>query len=462
MTTAVVVGSGPNGLAAAITLARAGVDVTVVEGHDSIGGGTRTEELTLPGLQHDVCSAFHPLGIGSPFMRSVDLAGHGVEWAFPEYELAHPLDGGRAGILARSPHDTATLVGDPAWAKIFGRLAFDDIAPDVLGPVIHVPERPIKFARFGLPGLLPATVFAKRFETPEAQALFAGCAAHAFRPLGAPLTSTFGMLLVASGHAFGWPVPVGGSRALSDAMASILTSLGGRIETGRTVTELPDADIVMLNVAPGAAAEIIGDRLPRRVRRAYRRFRHGPSAFKLDFAVQGPIPWANGAVGRAGTVHVGGTVAEIAAAEKDCARGRMPEQPFILVGQQYVADPTRSVGDTHPVWAYAHVPHGYSGDATEAILRQIERFAPGFRDTILDTATMTPAQLETYNPNYVGGDIGTGAHSISQLVFRPRMTTDPYSTGVPGVYLCSAATPPGGGVHGMCGLHAAESALRGL
>jgi len=459
MSTAVVVGSGPNGLAAAITLARAGADVTVLEAMDTIGGGTRTQELTLPGLLHDVCSAVHPLGVGSPFMRSLGLEDHGVTWRYPAVELAHPLDDRRAGVLLRSVGETATGLGEPAWAKVFGALHFDDVAADVLRPVLHLPERPVKLARFGAVGLLPATTFARRFRTEEARALFAGCASHAFRPLSAPLTTSFGLMLAASGHAFGWPVPEGGSSAITSAMASVLLSLGGRIETGVRVTELPQADLVMLDVAPSAAVSIVGDRLPPRVRRAYQRYRHGPAAFKVDLAVAGGVPWGNDAARRAGTVHVGGTLDEVADAERAVSRGRMPERPFVLVAQQYLADPMRSVGDTHPVWAYAHVPNGFTGDATEHVVRQIERFAPGFRERVLATVVKGPAELAAYNPNYVGGDIATGAHTLRQVVFRPRMGLDPYATGVPGVFLCSAATPPGGGVHGMCGHNAAEAAL---
>ncbi len=462
MTTAVVVGSGPNGLAAAITLARAGVEVTVLEARDTIGGGTRTQELTLPGLKHDVCSAVHPLGIGSPFMQSLDLEKHGVTWCWAENDLAHPLDGGRAGALRRSVQETAAGLGEPAWAKVFGRLHFEDVAADVLRPLLHVPDRPVKLAAFGAMGLLPAATFARRFRTDEARALFAGCSAHSFRPLTAPLTTSFGLMLAASGHAFGWPVPQGGSAAITDAMAVVLRGLGGHIETGVKVTEPPEADVVMLDVAPTQAVTILGDRLPSRVRRAYTRFRHGPAAFKVDFAVEGGIPWTNPACSVAGTVHLGGTVDQIAAAEREAICGRLPDQPFVLLAQQHLADPTRSVGDVHPVWAYAHVPHGFTGDATEHVVRQVERFAPGFRDRVVASVSMGPADLEAYNPNYVGGDIATGAHTLRQMVFRPRVAADPYATGVPGVYLCSAATPPGGGVHGMCGHNAAEAALRHL
>jgi phytoene dehydrogenase-like protein len=459
MSTAVVVGSGPNGLAAAITLARGGLEVTVLEGRETIGGGTRTAELTLPGLLHDVCSAVHPLGIGSPFMRSLALEEHGVTWRFPSVELAHPLDGGRAGALLRSVDDTASGLDEPAWSKVFGALRFDDVAADVLQPVLHVPRHPVNLAKFGVVSLLPASTFARRFRSEAAQALFAGCASHAFRPLSAPLTTSFGLMLVASGHAFGWPVPEGGSTAISAGMASVLRELGGRIETGVQVTELPQADVVMLDVAPDAAVSMIGDRLPPRVRRAYQRFRHGPAAFKVDFAVAEGVPWANESARRAGTVHVGGTLEEVSHAEAEVNRGRMPERPFVLVAQQYLADPTRSVGDTHPVWSYAHVPNGFTGDATDHVVRQIERFAPGFRERVLATAVTRPADLAAYNPNFVGGDIATGAHTMRQVLFRPRLSLDPYATGVPGVYLCSAATPPGGGVHGMCGHNAAEAAL---
>lgn len=467
MTRATVVGSGPNGLAAAVTLARAGVEVTVLEAADTIGGGTRTSELTLPGLLHDHCSAFHPMGVGSPFMQAAGLEEHGVVWRWPEVDLAHPLDGGRAGAMTRSLEETAELLGRDgrAWTRLFGRLSgdFDDLAGDLMKPLVHVPGHPIKLAGFGFRALQSASMIAHRWKTAEARGLFGGVAAHGFTPLSHPTSSAIGLMLIAVGHRYGWPVAEGGSASISRAMAEIVLEHGGRIETGVTVTsldELDSPDVTLLDLAPGGVASVLGDRLPGRVRRAYGRYRHGPGAFKLDLAVHGGIPWTNEHCRKAGTVHVGGTFEEVAAAERDVNRGIMPERPFILVGQQYLADPTRSTGDLHPVWAYAHVPHGYTGDATEAVLAQLERFAPGVRERIAATTVTSPADFAAGNANYVGGDVITGANTPLQVAFRPRIAPNPYATGVPGVYICSAATPPGAGVHGMCGQNAAQSALR--
>jgi phytoene dehydrogenase-like protein len=469
VTTATVVGSGPNGLAAAVALARAGLQVTVLEAADTIGGGTRTSELTVPGLLHDHCSAVHPLGVGSPFFGQLDLARHGLEWCWPEIDLAHPLDGGRAGVLVRSMDETADgLAGDgPAWRSLFDPISrhFDDLTGEILRPITHLPRHPISLARFGPLALQSASFIARRWHTDEARALFAGLAAHSFRPLTSPTTASIGLVLGASAHRYGWPVARGGSRAITDALAAELARLGGRIETGRTVAglaELGRPDVVMLDISPRSAAALAGAELPPRIRMAYRRYRHGPAAFKVDLAVEGGLPWTNDACRRAGTVHVGGRFEEIAAAEQAAVAGRMPERPFVLVAQQYLADPTRSNGDVHPIWAYAHVPHGYDGDATEAVLSQLERFAPGTRDRVVAQRSTGPAELEQGNANYVGGDIATGANDPLQVMFRPRVSPDPYRTGIPGVYLCSAATPPGAGVHGMCGSNAAATALKHL
>ncbi|MPY82991.1 MAG: NAD(P)-binding protein [Actinophytocola sp.] len=467
MTSAIVVGAGPNGLAAAVTLAQAGVGVTVLEAADEIGGGTRSSELTVPGVLHDHCSAVHPMGIGSPFMRSLDLERHGVSWCWPEVDLAHPLDGGGAGVMVRSIGDTAEGLGSDGrqWRRLFGPLAegFDDLAEDLLRPVAHLPKHPLRLARFGPRALLPATMLARRWRTAEAKALFAGVAAHVYHPLTAPTTAALGTMMIASGHRFGWPVARGGSRTITAALAAIVEAHGGKIETGvrvRSLDELPPADVMMLDLTPGAAADLLGDRLPGRVRRAYRRFRPAPGAFKVDLAVEGGIPWRNEACRKAGTLHLGGTIDEVVHAEREIHFGRMPDRPFVLVAQQYLADPSRSAGDVHPIWAYAHVPHGYTGDATEAIIDQIERFAPGVRDRIVGRFVRSTADMAAYNPNYVGGDIITGANTPLQMVMRPRVALDPYYTGVSGVFICSAATPPGAGVHGMGGHNAARSALR--
>jgi phytoene dehydrogenase-like protein len=469
VTSGVVVGSGPNGLAAAVALGRAGVQVTVLEARDTIGGGTRTEELTVPGLLHDVCSAVHPLGVGSPFLQSLDLGRHGLQWCWPEIDLAHALDGGRAGVLQRSIDDTVSGLGDdgPAWRRQFATMAerFDELGTDILRPIAHLPRHPLLLARFGLPALAPASWVVRRWHSDEARALFGGMAAHAFRPLTSPTSASVGLALGLSAHRYGWPVARGGSRSITDALAAELHELGGRIETGRRVTslhEVDDADVVMLDLSPTGVLALAGDRLPARVGRAYRRYRYGPSVFKVDLAVEGGVPWTNEACRRAGTVHLGGPFEQVAAAERDVCAGRMPERPFVLVAQQYLADPSRSVGDVHPIWSYAHVPNGYPGDATEAVLAQLERFAPGVRERIVAQSVRGPAGYEAYNANFVGGDISTGANDPVQVLLRPRVAVDPYRTGIPGVYICSAATPPGGGVHGMCGANAAASALRHL
>jgi phytoene dehydrogenase-like protein len=469
MSRAVVVGSGPNGLAAALTLAAEGVAVHVLEAADVVGGGTRSSELTLPGLIHDECSAAHPLAVDTPFSRRFDLAAHGLNWRWPAVQYAHPLDGGAGAAVWRSVERTAAGLGGDGkrWRALFGPLAerFDDIAADFMQPMLHVPKHPLALARFGAFSGLPAALLARWWSTPEARALFAGVAAHALRPLGAPMSSAIGVALGTAAHRYGWPVAEGGSAAITDAMASLLEELGGTIETGvrvNSLDELGSPDIVMLDVAPAAAARIAGARMPRRVARALTRYRHGPAVFKVDFAIEQGVPWTHDDSHRAGTVHVGGSYREIAAAERLVSRGRMPERPFVLVCQQYLADPTRSSRDVHPLYAYAHVPAGFTGDATAQLEAQVERFAPGFRDRILARHVRSVAQMEAHNVNYVGGDVVTGSNDARQLIFRPRMAVDPYSTGIPGVFLCSAATPPGAGAHGMCGWNAAHAALRQL
>ena len=472
MTRAVVVGSGPNGLAAALTLADQGIEVTVLEAADTVGGGTRSRELTLPGLVHDECSGFHPLAVDNAFTRRFDLAAQGLRWRWAEVEYSHPLDHGRGAAAWRSVERTAAALGpdERAWLQVFGSVSrhFDRVAEDFLRPVLHVPTHPVALASFGARAVAPATVLARRFATPEARALFAGAAAHAMRPLTAPLTSAIGLALGASAHRYGWPVAEGGSGSISRAVVGLLTQLGGRVETGVEVTSLDqvgDADVVLLDLAPAAAARVIGDRLPARVRRSYERYQHGPGAFKLDLAVEGGVPWLHAASRGAGTVHVGGTLAEVAHAEREVDRGRMPARPFVLVGQQHVADPGRSRDGVHPIYAYAHVPAGWDGDpsvAREALLGQLERFAPGLRDRVVAEHVTTPRDWERLDANFVGGDVITGANTVRQLLLRPRPALDPYATGVDGVYLCSAATPPGAGAHGMCGWNAARSALRRL
>jgi phytoene dehydrogenase-like protein len=466
MSEAIVVGAGPNGLACAAALARAGVAVTVIEAATTIGGGARSAELTLPGLVHDECSGFHPMAVGSPAYAGLER--HGLEWLWAEVDLAHPLDGGGAAML-RSIEATAAGLGaaGPAWHRLFGPAArgYDALAEDIYRPILHLPRHPLKLARFGVAALAPATLLARRLGTAEARALFVGAAAHSFAPLSTPLSAAVGVALVASGHRNGWPVARGGSQAIATALAAAIEEGGGRIESGRPVRsldELPAADAVVLDLAPAAVLELAGGRMPARIARAYRRYRHGAAAFKLDLAVQGGVPWQQEQARRAGTVHVGGPLEEIVAAEREINRGRMPARPFLLVGQQYLADPGRSRGDTHPVWAYAHVPRGYEGDASAAVLDQIERFAPGLRERIVAQVATPPAEIAARNRNMDGGDIATGSNVGLRTLIRPRLALDPYATGIPGVFICSAATPPGAGAHGICGYNAAQSVLRSL
>ena len=469
MSSAIVVGSGPNGLAAAARLARAGLDVTVLEASDTIGGGTRSSEMIVAGLVHDHCSAVHPLAAGSPFLAGLNLASRGLTWLQPEVDCAHPLDDGSAGVIYRSIDRTAEVLGRDGqrWRRVFEPMAahFDALFADASQPVLRVPRHPVTLARFGAGAMLPATTLARVWKTEEAKALWAGVAAHAFSRLDRPMTSAVGLMLIVAGHAKGWVVAEGGSQAIAAALAADIERHGGRIETGVRVTsiaDLPPSDVLMLDVSPSIAADLLGDRLPDRVARSYRRFRHGPGAFKVDFAIEDGVPWTAPAARQAGTVHLGGSLEEVVATEEAVVRGAMPDRPFVLVGQQYLADPTRSVGNIHPLWTYAHVPHAYTGDATEAITAQIERFAPGIRERIIGTAVRSTTEMSVYNPNYVGGDIIGGASSLKQLLFRPRFALDPYFTGIPGTYLCSASTPPGAGAHGMCGANAAACALAWL
>ncbi len=465
MSEAIVVGAGPNGLACAATLAGRGVSVTVIEAQERIGGGARSAELTVPGLLHDECSGFHPMAVGSPAYAGLER--HGLQWLWPEVDLAHPLDGGDGAAMLRSIDATAAGLGaaGPAWGRLFGPSArgFDALAEDIYRPLLHLPRHPLRLARFGIGALMPATLLARALPTPQARALFGGVAAHSFAPLSTPLSAAVGMALVCSGHRHGWPVARGGSAAIVAALAAAIEERGGRIETGRPVCsldELPAADAVVLDLAPSAVPELAGDRLPDRIARAYRHYRYGPAAFKLDLAVEGGVPWLQEEARRAGTVHVAGSLEELAEAERQINRGRMPERPFVLVGQQYLADPGRSRGDLHPVWAYAHVPAGYPGDASEPILAQIERFAPGLRERVVAEVATAPAALQARNANLVGGDIATGSNLGTRVLMRPRLAVDPYATGIPGVFICSAATPPGAGAHGLCGRNAARSVLR--
>lgn len=406
----------------------------------------------MPGVIHDICSATHPFGVGSPFWKEIDLPSYGLVWKWPEIDCTHPLDDGSAGVLYRSIDRTVAGMGPDAirWRRAVADLAagFDQLAQDLLRPLLHVPRHPLRLAGFGPRALLPATVMARWFRTEQARALFGGAAAHIYTRLDRPLTASLGLLFLASGHRYGWPVAEGGSGSITRALVAALEAHGGAIATGVTVAhrrDIPDADIVMLDLTPAAACDIYGDVMPARIKRSYRRYRQGSSAFKVDFAIEGDIPWTNPDCRRAGSVHLGGTFAEIADTERQRAQGKMAQRPFVLVGQQYLADPSRSSGNINPIWTF--------------IIDQIERFAPGFRDRIVATAALGTADLQAYNPNYIGGDILGGANDGLQVVLRPRISIDPYATGVPGVYLCSQSTPPGAGIHGLCGYYAAEAAL---
>jgi phytoene dehydrogenase-like protein len=466
---AVVIGSGPNGLAAAIALARAGRSVAMFEAAAEIGGGARSAELTLPGFTHDVCSAVHPMGILSPFFRELPLAEHGLVWLRPRASVAHPMPDSRAVMLYRSLDRTAAGLGSDGsrYARLVrpfvdrpGELLADAMAP------LRIPEHPLTMLRFGLRALLPASWLARLcFRGERARALLAGCAAHSVLPLSQPLTSALGVLFAITAHAEDWPVPQGGSRAISAALASYLASLGGTIETSRRIErldELPPARAVLFDTSPDQLARIAGDALPAGYRRRLGRYRYGPGVFKLDWALDGPIPWQDPACRDASTVHVGGTLEEIAASERDMYRGRHSERPFLILCQQSEIDPTRAPAGKHTGYAYCHVPHASTVDMTDAIETQVERFAPGFRDRILARHAMNTAWFERYNPNYVGGAITGGVADLFQLWNRPVTRIDPYSTPNPRLYICSAATPPGGGVHGMCGYWAAQSALKRL
>jgi phytoene dehydrogenase-like protein len=465
---AIVVGSGPNGLAAAITLAQAGHSVLVLEAHETVGGGTRSAELTLPGFVHDVCSAIHPLGAGSPFFSRLPLAEHGLEWIQPAAPLAHPFDDGTAITLERSIEATAnTLEPDAAaYQKLITPIVRDwpRLTADVLGPLKIPPRYPLVLARFGLRAIRSTMGLMKTlFRGERAPALFGGITAHAMLPLEQPPTASFGLLLAAAGHVVGWPVASGGSQKIADALAGYLQSLGGEITTGvrvDTIDELPPARAILCDVTPRQLLDIAGQRLPARYRRQLEHFRYGPGVFKIDWALDDPIPWKAEVCKRAGTVHVGGTLGEIADSERTVWRGKIAERPFVLLAQQSLFDPARAPEGKHTAWAYCHVPHGSTVSMTERIEAQIERFAPGFRDRVLARSTRSALELEQYNPNYVGGDINGGVQDLRQLFTRPTFRLVPYSTPVEGLYLCSSSTPPGGAVHGMCGYHAARAVLR--
>ncbi len=465
---AIVVGSGPNGLAAAITLARGGVSVLVLEANSTIGGGVRSAELTRPGFVHDICSAVHPLAAGSPFFKTLPLDRFGLTWIQPEIPLAHPLDDGTAACLHRDVDLTADLLGSDARAyrRLMRPLTRDweRLANEILQPMLHLPRHPFPLARFGIPALCPATLLAKTFFKQEsARALFAGIAAHSFLPLEAPASSAFGFVLGIAGHAVGWPIPRSGSQAIANALADYLRELGGKIEINRRIDrfeDLPKSRVLLLDMSAWQFAHMAETRLPTQYRRRLENFRHAPGVFKIDYALSSQIPWKAEACKHAGTIHLGGTINEIARTEREVANGKIPERPFVLVAQQSLFDETRAPRGQHTLWAYCHAPFGCKIDMSTRIEAQIERFAPGLRDCILARHSSSPADLERSNLNLTGGDISGGAANLLQLIARPIFSPTPYRTPLPGVYLCSSSTPPGGGVHGMCGYHAALAALR--
>lgn len=467
---AVVVGSGPNGLAAAITLASAGCSVLVCEANATIGGGARSAELTLPGFLHDVCSAVHPLAASSPFFRTLPLNRFGLEWIQPEIPLAHPLDDGNAAFLDRAIDLTAEQFhcDSRAYRRLMKPLArnWEKLTSEFLQPMLHLPQHPLALGRFGILGICPAILLAKfLFKQEPARALFAGIAAHSFLPLSAPASSAFALVLGLAGHTVGWPIPRGGSQQIANALATWLTELGGKIEVNHRVKDLnalPKSRAVLLDISVWEFLRIAGQQMPGWYRRRLESFRHAPGIFKIDYALSAPAPWRAEACARAGTIHLGGTLDEIAAAERDVACGKIPERPFVLIAQQSLFDETRAPRGRHTLWTYCHVPFNCEIDMTERIESQIERFAPGFRDCVLARHKVNAADLGQSNPNLAGGDINGGAANLAQLIARPTLSPTPYRTPLHGVYLCSASTPPGGGVHGMCGYNAARAAVRDI
>jgi phytoene dehydrogenase-like protein len=463
---AVVIGSGPNGLAAAIVLQQQGLQVLILEAKSTIGGGLRTAELTLPGFKHDICSAIHPLALGSPFFKTLPLEQYGLNYLLPEVQAAHPFDNGKAAVLKRSLFETAALLGadEQAYHNLLGPVvkSWPGLAPDVLGPLTF-PEKPLDFAQFGLLALQPATLLARKFTTTEARGLFAGMAAHAIQPLSNLTTSAIALVLIANGHLGGWPIPQGGSQSIADALAGYFKALGGKIQTDTYVTSLtqiPSAHAVLFDVTPRQLLQIAGHKFLALYKWQLERYRYGDGVFKVDWALDAPIPFTAEGCRKAGTVHLGGTMEEIVLAEQASAKGYHTEKPYVLLAQQSLYDKTRAPEGKHTAWAYCHVPNGSTKDMTAIIENQVERFAPGFKERILAKHTFNTVQLEEHNPNYIGGDINAGRLDISQLFTRPALRWSPYKTSAKGLYICSASTPPGGGVHGMCGYYAAKKALK--
>lgn len=472
-----VVGSGPNGLAAAVALARAGHRATVYEAMEEIGGGTRSAELTRPGFVHDVCSCVHPMAAASPFLRALALERHGLRWVHPEAPLAHPFDDGSAALLERSTAETADTLDAAdrgAYRALLDPLVerWEALVEDVLAPPLHVPAHPLVLARFGLRALRSASGLARgRFSGARARALLGGIAAHTLDPLDRAGTAAFALVLAVAGHAVGWPFAAGGSRRIAHALAAELRRHGGAVETGRRIESLDALDAfdprdrasaVLLDLTPRPVLRLAGERLPRRYRRQLERYRYGPGVFKMDWALAEPIPWKASACRRAGTVHLGGTLEEIEASARAAWEGREPESPFVILAQPTLVDPTRAPEGRHVAWAYVRVPHGSRREYTDLLEAQVERFAPGFRETILARSARSAAALEAENPNLVGGDINGGSQDLRQVLFRPAVRAVPYTTPLAGLFLCSSSTPPGGGVHGMCGHHAARAVARRL
>jgi phytoene dehydrogenase-like protein len=465
---AIVVGSGPNGLAASITLAKAGCSVLLLEGKETIGGGTRTMELTLPGFMHDVCSAIHPIGAASPVFRSLNLTNGELDWIYSPAALAHPLDDGTAITLERSISETAELLGidSRSYTQLMEPLAqnWEKLVTDLLGP-LRLPKNPIPFINFGRNALRSVNSLARsHFKGERAQALIAGLGAHSIMTLDNRFSASFALMLGSLGHAVGWPLASGGSHKIADALASCLSALGGSIRTNQLIVsldQLPPSRVVLFDVTPKQVMDITDPHLNEKYAKRLRAHRYGPGVFKVDWALSDPIPWKASDCARAATVHIGGTFDEIAGSEDAVGRGELPDKPFVILAQQSLFDSTRAPAGKHTAWGYCHVPNGSTFDMTERIESQIERFAPGFRECVLARNTMSPADLEEYNPNYLGGDIAGGVQKFGQIYVKPALRRrGPYSTGLKGFYLCSSSTPPGGGVHGMCGYHAALAALR--
>ena len=465
---AIVVGSGPNGLTAAITLQQKGLSVLIVEAKNTIGGGLRSAELTIPGFQHDICSAIHPLAVASPFFSSLPLHEHGLTFIQPKIAVAHPLDDGKSAVLSNSVEETAGLLGSDknSYLKLIEPITkqWDALLPELLAP-LHFPKDPVNFAKFGLKALQPATWIANKFESREAKALWAGMAAHSIQPLSNLTTSAIGLVLMTAAHKQGWPIPKGGSQSLANALASYFMSIGGEIKTDflvKSLDQLPSTKAILFDITPRQLLEIAGHRFSNIYKWQLEKYRYGMGVFKVDWALDGKIPFTSEQARDAGTLHLGNTFAEIAASELATSKGKHPEKPFVLLAQQSIFDDTRSPKGKHVVWGYCHVPNGSTKDMTDVIEKQVERFAPNFKERILARHTFNTVQLEEYNPNYIGGDINGGIIDLGQLFTRPALRYSPYRTSEKGLYLCSSSTPPGGGVHGMCGFHAAQRAWKDI